>query len=195
MNLHSNFLYPFLKYIVEELSGTLFENDFTSLNRLLILYHNRYSFTIRPNDIHGFLNSHERGLSEMDWIYCWFSATRRKRIRQVKCRTAFILRHNREIFERLLSRKDYASQEAVCEALTSISEWLQTLSSEAVTDKLLDLENWKEELALLVQEARKAAGHLKNTSRVQMTGHFHEQFAGESTDEKLDTFQCLKKFW
>lgn len=193
MNLHSTIRYPFLKYIIEEFAGTFYEDETTSLNRLLILYHNRYSFTVRRNDVGEFISSHEKGISKPDWFHWWFSAARRKRIQQVKRRTAFALRHNRETFERLLSRRDYASQEAVHEALTSISEWLQTLSSETVTDKLLDLENWKVELALLVQEARKAAGQLKNTSRVQMTGHFHEQFVGESPIEKLDKFNRLKK--
>jgi len=181
-----------LKYIVEELSGTLFEDDFTSLNRLLILYHNRYSFTVKPNDIHGFLSSHEEGLSEQDWLHWWFSEARRKRIQKVKRRTAFVLRHNREIFERLLSRKDYASQEAVYEALTSISEWLQTLSPEAATEKFIDLENWKQELALLIQQIKRPETAIKNTMRPQVTEDFHEQFTGKDTAEKLVKLSRLK---
>lgn len=52
MNLHSNFRYPFFKYIIEEFSGTFYEDDLISLNRLLI---NRFSFRVRRNDVGEFV--------------------------------------------------------------------------------------------------------------------------------------------
>jgi hypothetical protein len=149
MNLHSNLRYPFFKYIIEEFTGTFYEDDLTSLNRLLILYHNRYSFMVRRNDVGEFITSHEQGISKPDWLHWWFGQAKRNRIRQVKRRTAFMLRHNRGVFEHLLSREDYASEKAIYETLNSILSWVQTLSSEAVADKLLDLEGWKKELELL----------------------------------------------
>ena len=46
MNLHANVKYPLLKYLSEEFQGSFFQNKLTCLNRMLILYHNRYSFSI-----------------------------------------------------------------------------------------------------------------------------------------------------
>ncbi|MGN7885402.1 hypothetical protein [Dyadobacter sp. 22481] len=192
MNLHSSFRYPFWKYITEEFSGAYFESDFTSLNRLLILYHNWYSFLVKPKDISTFLDSHERGLSEPDGLYWWFRKVKRHRIRRVRRRTAFTLQNNREVFERLLSRKDYASQEAVVETLLRISDWLHTLSPDMVDDKLLDLEGWKQELALLTQQIRVSKGTPKSAARIQTTGHFLEQLADIDNVERLLKFNRLK---
>ena len=55
-------------------------------------------------------------------------------------RAAFSLRHIREVIEQLSARDDYGSEKAIYETLTSISNLVQTLSSEAVADKLIDLD-------------------------------------------------------
>ncbi|WP_149244308.1 hypothetical protein [Dyadobacter sp. 32] len=191
MNLHSNFRYPFFKYLLEEFSGVFHESDFTSLNRLLILYHNHFSFSVNPNNVTDFLDSYERGYSDREQFYWWFGKSKRHRIRQVKYRTAFILRHNRAIFERLLSRKDYASPEATYEALVQISDWVHNLGSKEETDSLIDLDSWKGELASL-QHAITPVGVLKNVTRSQMTGHFYEHFAGTDVSTKRDKFSRLK---
>jgi hypothetical protein len=192
MNLHSNLRYPFFKYIIEEFSGTFYEDDLTSLNRLLILYHNRYSFTVRRNNVGEFINSHEQGISRPDWMHWWFGRAKRDRIRQVKRRTAFILRHNREVIERLLSREDYGSEKAIFETLTSISNWVQTLSSEAVADKALDLDGWQKELALLVQQIPKPEIATKKVPRVRASECFQDQFTDGDAAEKLVKFNRLK---
>lgn len=192
MNLHTTIRYPFFKFIIEEFSGVFYENDFTSLNRLLILYHNRYSFTVRPNDVREFLDSHERGYSDFKRSYWWFRGPKRRRIQQVKRRTAFALQHCREIFEGLLVRKDYASPEAVLETLIRISNWLHTLPPEGANDKLLDLEGWKQELNSLTQHIRISKGNGKGASRTHVTSHFHEQFAGNDPAERLVKFNRLK---
>lgn len=193
MNLHSNLRYPFLKYIIEEFAGTFYEDDLTSLNRLLILYHNRYSFTVRRNDIGDFITSHEQGISKPDWLHWWFGQSKRDRIRQVKRRTAFTLRHNREVIEYLLSREDYGSEKAIYETLTSISNWVQTLSSEAVADKLLDLEGWRKELKILVQQMPKPGTTTKKVSRMRASDSFQEQFTDGDAAERLLKFKRLKR--
>jgi len=193
MNLHSNLRYPFFKYIIEEFSGTFYEDDLTSLNRLLILYHNRYSYTIRRNDIGDFIISHEQGFSKSDWLYWWFGRAKRDRIRQVRHRMAFILRHNREVIEHLLSREDYGSEKAIYETLTSISNWVQTLSSEAVADKLLDLESWKKELELLVQQLPKPEAATKRAARTRTSESFQQQFTDGDDTERLLKFNRLKR--
>lgn len=193
MNLHSNLRYPFFKYIIEEFSGTFYEDDLTSLNRLLILYHNRYSFTVRRNNVGEFITSHEQGISRPDWLHWWFGRSKRDRIRQVKCRMAFTLRHNREVIEYLLSREDYGSEKAIYDALTSISNWVQTLSSQIVADKLLDLDGWKKELELLVQQMPKPGAVRKKGPRVQASESFYEQFTGGDTAERLLKFNRLKR--
>jgi hypothetical protein len=193
MNLHSSIRYPFSKYIIEEFSGAFYENDLTSLNRLLILYHNRYSFTLKVNDIPDFLNAHQQGLSEPDWFYFYFWGERRRRIRQVRHRTAFVLQQNRGLLETLLSRKDYSSEEAALETLQGVSDWLQTLSAEVVVDKAIDLNAWKHELALLIQQSSKSGQVAKSTLRTPVSGHFHELFAGKDTVEKQAKFNRLKE--
>lgn len=192
MNLHSNFQYPFFKYLIEEFSGVFYESDFTCLNRLLILYHNNYSFSVRPNNLTEFLDSHERGYSERERFYWWLRRAKRLRIRQVKSRIAFVLRHNRAIFERLLSRKDYASAEAVHEALVQISDWVHTLPSKEEIDGLIDLDGWKRELASL-QQAIQPESVTKSVTRPQITGHFYEHFAGADVSAKQAKFSRLKE--
>lgn len=193
MNLHSNTRYPFLKYMIEEFTGTFYEDDLTSLNRLLILYHNRYSFTVRRNDIGDFITSHEQSFFKSDWLYWWFGRAKRDRIRQVRHRTAFILRHNQEVIEQLLSREDYGSEKAIYETLTSISNWVQTLSSEAVADKFLDLDGWKKELAFLVQQIPKPEAVRKRATRTRVSESFQEQFIDGDVAERLLKFNRLKR--
>lgn len=193
MNLHSNLRYPFFKYIIEEFAGTFYEDDLTSLNRLLILYHNRYSFTVRRNDVGEFITSHEQGISKPDWLHWWFGRAKRDRIRLVKRRTGFMLRHNREVFEQLLSREDYGSEKAINETLTSISKWVQTLSSEAIGDKFLDLEGWRMELELLVQQMPKQEIATKRAARIRAFEGFQEQFTDGDDAERLLKFNRLKR--
>jgi hypothetical protein len=192
MNLHSSTRYPFLKYIIEELSGTFYEDDLTSLNRLLILYHNKYSFTVRRNDVGDFITSHEQGVSKPDWLYWWFERAKRDRIRQVRRRMEFTLRHNREVFEHLLSREDYGSEKAIYEAITSIANWVQTLTSEAAVDKVLDLDGWRRELAFLVQQIPKPEAATKRAGRTRVSEGFQEQFMDADTAERLLKFNRLK---
>lgn len=193
MNLHSSIRYPFLKYLIEEFSGIFYEDDLTSLNRLLILYHNRYSFSVRRNSVIDFINSHRQKISEPDWLYWWFRRARRDRIRQVKCRTAFILRHNWEVIEHLLSREDYGSEKAIFDALTSISNWVSTLSSEVITDKYIDLDGWKNELAFLVQQIPKPETATKKIPRTRSSESFQEQFTDGDANERLLKFNRLKR--
>ncbi|SDH36762.1 hypothetical protein SAMN04487996_13438 [Dyadobacter soli] len=193
MNLRSNLRYPFVKYLLEEFSGTFYEDDLTSLNRLLILYHNRYSFTVRRNNVGEFITSYEQGISGPDWLYWWFGPSKRVRVRQVKRRTAFILRQNREVIEDLLSREDYGTEKAIYETLTSISNWVQTLSSEAVVDKLLDLERWKKELELLVRQIPKPGTATKKVPRVRASESFQEQFTDGNDAERILKFNRLKR--
>ncbi|WP_353720156.1 hypothetical protein [Dyadobacter sp. 676] len=193
MNLHTTIRYPFFKFIIEEFSGIFYEDDLTSLNRLLILYHNRYSFSVRRNDVIDFINSHQQKISEPDGLHWWFGRVKRDRIRQVKRRTAFILRHNRELIEHLLAREDYGSEKAIYETLTSISNWVQTLSSEAVTDKLLDLEGWRKELEILVQQMPKPETAAKRVARTRTSESFQQQFAYDDDTERLLKFNRLKR--
>lgn len=192
MNLHSNFRYPFFKYLIEEFSGVFYESDFTCLNRLLILFHNNYSFSVRPNNITDFLDSHERGYSEREKFYWWLGRAKRLRIRKVKYRTAFALRHNRAIFERLLSRKDYASPEAVHEALVQISDWVHSLPSKDEIASSIDLDSWKRELTSL-QHSINPKGGAKSVTRTQIHGQFYEHFAGTDASEKRNKFDRLKE--
>lgn len=192
MNLNSNIQYPFLKYIVEEFSGTFYENDFTSLNRILILYHNRYSFSVQRNDISAFLESHQQGLSEPDWFYFYFWGEKRRRIRQVRHRTAFIIRHNPGLLETLLLRKDYGSEQAALETLKSILDWLETLSAEVVADKTINLDNWKSELKQLTAQVVKLKQAIRRTTITGDAGKFHELLTGKDAAEKVVKFNRLK---
>ncbi|WP_353720104.1 hypothetical protein [Dyadobacter sp. 676] len=193
MNLHSTIRYPFFKFIIEEFSGTFYEDDLTSLNRLLILYHNRYSFTVRRNDVGEFITSYEQGISGPDWLHWWFGPSKRVRVRQVKRRTAFTLLHNREVIEQLLTREDYGSEKAIHDTITSISNWVQTLSPEAVAEKLLDLDRWRKELELLVQQLPKPEAATKRAARTRVSESFQEQFIDGETDERLLKFNRLKR--
>lgn len=104
-----------------------------------------------------------------------------------------MLRHNREVFEQLLSREDYGSEKAIYETLTSISKWVQTLSSEAVGDKFLDLEGWRTELASLVQQIPKPEAATKRAARTRASESFREQFTDGDDTERLLKFNRLKR--
>lgn len=193
MNLHSNVRYPFFKYIIEEFTGTFYEDDLTSLNRLLILYHNRYSFTVRRNDVDEFITSYEQGISGPNWLHWWFGPSKRVRVRQVKRRTAFTLLHNRKVIEQLLTREDYGSEKAIHDTITSISNWVQTLSPVAIADKLLDLDGWRKELELLVQRLQKPEAATKRAARTRASESFQEQFTDGDDTERLLKFNRLKR--
>ena len=192
MNLNPNRQYPFLKYIIEEFCGTFYENDFTSLSRLLILYHNRYSFTVQRNNISAFLDSHQEGLSERDWFYFYFWGEKRRRIRQVRCRTAFVIKYNPGLLETLLSRKDYGSEQAALETLKSVLDWLQTLSVEVVADDTIDLDSWKSELKQLTAPTMTQRQSTRRTGKTEDTCKFHELLTGKDAAEKVVKFNRLK---
>ena len=61
MNLHTNVKYPLLKYLLEEFQGSFYQNELTCLNRMLILYHNRYVLSI-DDHTEGYLDDFEKYL-------------------------------------------------------------------------------------------------------------------------------------
>jgi hypothetical protein len=191
MNLQSNLQYPFLKYILEEFSGSFFQNDITCLNRMLILYHNRLLFSIH-DDTDRYLDDYKAYLHNP--VNFWYiPSIRRERINRVRLRMAYILENNRIIFEQLLSRNDYNSQEAKQQTLVQIYRWLEVLPEANHLTSGVDVNEWKRELKknvvdslvspveITVQKVLKKSGY----------GHFSELLTGETFEDKYEKFQRL----
>ena len=142
MNLHSNLQYPLFKYLSEEFNGSFYQSELTCLNRMLILYHNRLSFSI-DDDTSSFLDEFAQHL-EKPVAHWWIPAYKRKHINVLRARIRFVLKNNPQIFRNLLSRLDYSSFEAKREAIKDIYQWLVAFSGEA--GPAIDVNGWKNDL-------------------------------------------------
>jgi hypothetical protein len=193
MDLHTSLQYPFLKFLIEELSGSFFQNDLTSLNRILILYHNRYSFSIQGSNVPQFLDDHQHGLTERTWLYWYLPRAKQHNIRQVRLRTAFILKHNRNLIEEMLLRKDYSSPETVRQTLLRISQWLENQPASIFVDKEIDVDAWKNELSAIVEHFDLMNQSKKLTKPSTIPGPFHEILVGADQAEKRGRFDELTR--
>jgi hypothetical protein len=117
---------------IEEFAG-IFDNDFVSLSRILSLYYNRYSYTVKPTTSTGFLILMSKGFSTIFGFIGGFQPE----VERGFGKLSFAPHHSFEIGETLaalLSRTDYTSEEAVHNALASIPSWLQTLFSRLIQE-------------------------------------------------------------
>ncbi|MDQ6481700.1 hypothetical protein [Dyadobacter sp. LHD-138] len=146
MNLHASFKYPLLKYLSEEFQGSFFQNEVTCLNRMLILYHNRYSFSIDDNTA-DYVDNFERYLQKP--LNFWYlPAAKRQQINLIRNRMLYLLENNRSIYAQLLARKDYSAFEAKQETILKIYQWLQTLPHEPAVKSGIDINQWKKSASL-----------------------------------------------
>ncbi|MCF0069784.1 hypothetical protein LZD49_04825 [Dyadobacter sp. CY261] len=189
MNLHSNSQYPLFKYLSEEFAGSFYQNELTCLNRMLILYHNRLSFSI-DDDTSGFLDEFAQYL-EKPVTYWWIPAPKRVHINALRTRIAFVLKNNPQIFRNLLSRPDYSSSEAKQQTIKDIHQWLPTLNEE--TDMTIDVKDWQRDLSArfsqFLHEAKQAKE--KKISRKPAFEHFYQILKGKDQAEKQGKFGRL----
>src|SRR5690606_18479004 len=142
MNLHSNLQYPLLKYLSEEFTGSFYVNELTFLNRLLILYHNRYVFSIDDHH-HRFIDELREDLKQR--VNFWtIPAHKRRRIDLMRSRFSQLLSYKNSIVENLLSRHDYSAYEAKRQTIVEIYQWLNSQSKEKDSDP--DLAGWKNDI-------------------------------------------------
>lgn len=191
MDLHTSLQYPFFKFLIEDLSGSFFQNDLTSLHRILILYHNRYIFSIQGSNIPQFLDDHQQGLTKPNWLYRYLPRAKQETIRQVRLRTAFILKHNRNLIEEMLLRKDYSSPETVRQTLVRISQWMENQPTSFFIDDEIDVDTWKNELSSILARLDQVNRLKKPPKSSTVSGSFHEILIGADPAEKRDRFDNL----
>ncbi|MCF0075341.1 hypothetical protein LZD49_32990 [Dyadobacter sp. CY261] len=155
---------------------------------MLILYHNRLSFSIDDNTS-SFLDEFARYL-ERPVTYWWIPAHKRTHINVLRARIRFVLKSNRQIFQNLLSRPDYSSFEAKRQTIKDIYQWL-ALGSEA--DKKIDVKSWRKDLKAqfgqVFEESKQAKD--RKPSRKLSFEHFHQILKGKDEPEKQYKFQRL----
>jgi hypothetical protein len=191
MNLHSNLQYPLLKYLSEEFAGSFYQNELTFLNRMLILYHNRYAFSIY-DDTENYLDDYERYL-EKPLNFWYLKAFKRERIEIVRKRMCFLLKNNRQVFDQLLAQKDYSSWEAKRQTILEIYRWLEKLSSEIQLSSDIDISQWKQELETAIAPFLSASTQTMSAkaSKKSAYEHFYQILTGSDQKEKQQKFERL----
>lgn len=189
MNLHANLQYPLLKYLSEEFTGKFYKDELTCLNRMLILYHNRLSFSIDDNTS-GFLDEFAQYL-EKPVAYWWIPAYKRMHINALRTRIWFVLKNNPQIFRNLLSRLDYSSFEAKRQAIKDICQWLVTFSGEA--GPAIDVNGWQKDLSVRFSQFLHETRQTKEEKlpRKPAFEHFYQILKGKDNAEKQDKFRRL----
>ncbi len=189
MNLHSNLQYPLLKYLSEEFTGSFYANELTFLNRLLILYHNRYIFSV-DDDHRGFLEELKEDLAQP--VKFWtIPAYKRTRINLMRSRFCQLLLHNESILENLLSRPDYSTTEAKRQTIAEIYQWLNSQSKEKDSDP--DLAGWKNDIETslgCLLEIPGKLGKSRPSKRVSYL-NFHDILTGKDEETRKAKFLKL----
>ncbi|SDE61986.1 hypothetical protein SAMN04487996_10640 [Dyadobacter soli] len=189
MNLHSNLQYPLFKYLSEEFNGSFYQSELTCLNRMLILYHNRLSFSI-DDDTSSFLDEFAQHL-EKPIAYWWIPAYKRQHINVLRTRIRFVLKNNPQIFRNLLSRPDYSSFEAKRQTIKDIYQWLVTFSGEA--GSAIEVIDWKNDLQAEFDQFFQETKQAKEKMAPQKPAfeHFYQILKGKDKAEKQDKFRRL----
>ena len=194
MNLHSALQYPFLKYIIEEFTGEFYQNDLTCLNQILILFHNRYIYSITDN-VSTYLDEIEHSLGKSNTNYWYLKASKQTRIRLVRTIMLFVVQNKRQILEDLLSRDDYSSPRAKQAAINQIYHWLDTLPGEIDPLTGLDINIWKEdienELGHLLEDAPENSELVIKTPKKPAYHSFNQILTAADEPAKKEKFQRL----
>lgn len=193
MNLHGSLRYPLLKFLIEEFSGSFYENDLTCLNRMLILYHNHFLFSL-SDDTNAFLNQYELSFQNSPFSYWYLNSAKRKRIHIIRARTVFLLTNNLGVLDQLLRRTDYSSPKAKSVAINLIYLWLKSIQSEQ-PGKDLDINQWICDIENQLGHLLDKSGHLsdsgnKKDSKTVFT-QFHEILTGKDENQRKLKFDHL----
>lgn len=194
MNLQSAHKYPFLKYFIEEYTGKFYQNDLTCLNRMLILFHNRYIYSITDN-ASSYLNEWEHYLEKYNINYWYLKRSKQNRICLVRARMLYVLQEKRQIFVDLLSRKDYSSPQAKQETVNQIYHWLDTLPDDVDPVTGLDINIWRQDIEnelghLLVNTSEQAEVVIKVSKRPAYHA-FYQILTEADEPAKQEKFQRL----
>jgi hypothetical protein len=145
MVLHAHERYPLLKFLLDELSGSFFENELTWLNRLVILYHNRKTLSVR-DDHDSFLQDFISKNKNSSFFDILRSHGARKSMRTMKGRLDYLLKNNPGPIEKLLRRDDYGLPKARHETIAQIYDWLESLPYDVDRKTGLTLRAWQQEI-------------------------------------------------
>lgn len=189
MNLHSNLQYPLLKYLSEEFTGKFYHNELTFFNRLLILYHNRFIFSI-DDDHYRFIEELRADLAKP--VKFWtIPAYKRRRINLMRGRFSQLLSHKSSIVENLLSRPDYSTSEAKRQTIAEIYQWLNSRPNEK--ESAPSLADWKKDIETNfghILEPPGGVGKAKPSKRVCYR-NFHEILTGRDEETRKAKFLKL----
>ncbi|WP_345031020.1 hypothetical protein [Ravibacter arvi] len=189
MNLHSNLQYPLLKYLSEEFTGKFYNNELTFLNRLLILYHNRFVFSI-DDDHHRFIDELRADLTQP--VKFWtIPAYKRRRINLMRGRFCQLLSHKRSIVENLLSRPDYSTTEAKRQTIAEIYQWLNSRPKEK--ESAPSLASWKKDMEASFGSLLESPGDVGKgrSSKNVFYLHFHNILTGKDEETRKAKFLKL----
>jgi|GEM_PF-4477324 len=194
MNLHSTIRYPFFKFIFEEMTGSFYENELTYLNRMLILYHNRYLFSIH-DDVKTYLDSLQNHLTAQPNKYWYLNGAKRKRIKLIESRILYLIKENRSILDMLLERKDYSSPEAKKATIVKIYDWLKSTKTSPDRRPPIDIQYWIEDLQNqfgnpFISENAPNSPLAKACNKMTISPFYHI-LTGDNTPEKRKKFDRL----
>lgn len=200
MVLHANERYPLVKFLLDELSGSFFENELTWLNRLVILYHNRKTLSIR-DDHDSFLQDFISKNKNSSFFDILRSQAARQSMRTTRARLSYLLTNNSRLVEDLLHRDDYGLPKARYETIAQIYDWLQGLPYDVDEKTGLKLNAWQQEIQdrypLILR--RTIFPPCKNAvpQTEEETRDFSEMFRGTDKQERETKFGnllgCLKE--
>ena len=194
MELHANERYPLVKFLLDELTGSFFENELTWLNRLVILYHNRKTLSIR-DDHDSFLQDFISKNKNFSFFDILRSQKARKSMRTTRRRLNYLLKNNLLLIENLLHRDDYGLPKARWETIALIYDWLQSIPYDVDPKTGLDLKAWKQEIRDTYPHVlKRTIFPLRKNALFQTeeeTRNFLDMFRGTDQQEREAKFEKL----
>lgn len=186
MNLYASQVYPLSKFLYEELTGQFFTDELSCLNRMLILYNNRYMFDIR-DDTSTYLDEFEAFLGK-PFTHWWIPAERLRAMNCMRGRFRVVLRAQRRIFEDMIFRNDYATESTVIDGLRQIYWW--AASSTAHYRYSPEMTSWASEIKARYGKLLDL-GQGGLPVQPSITAEFYQLFQGANAQEKEQKFESL----
>lgn len=186
MNLHVSQVYPLSKFLYEELTGQFFADELSCLNRMLILYNNRYMFDIR-DDTSTYLDEFEVFLDK-PFTQWWIPSERLRMMNCLRGRFRVAIRAQRRIFENMIFRNDYATESTAIDGLRQIYWW--AASSTAHYRYSPEMTSWASEIKARYGKLLDLAPR-DHSVQPPVTSEFYQLFKGANAEEKEQKFEKL----
>ncbi|MCF2446929.1 hypothetical protein L0657_23445 [Dyadobacter sp. CY345] len=160
---------------------------------MLILYHNRYSFSI-DDSTGDYLDDFARYLQK-PFAFWYLPSSKRRQINLIRNRMLYLMENNRQIYEQLLVRKDYSTFESKQQTILKIYQWLQTLPDEPATKSGIDINQWEQDLKSqfghLLLESESSVPELQKVLKKLPPLNFHQILTGPDDTSRKQKFEHL----